>query len=617
MNKTLRRILLITGTTVATVAVLAVVLPFVVPLDAYRGRIETAAAGATGRSFKIDGPLRLTFFPHFGVRAKEVTLANVPGGRAAVMVAVGDIDLAVKVLPLLSGRVALDKIVLDQPTIALEVDKGGNPNWKFGKETQDTAGQKKKGTLTLPAGTEFSGIEITDGKVTYDNAKTGTHRALEHVNIAVDITTAEQPIAATGEVTLADKKLTFAAKLATLKTFLGSGTTHFELTADAELMHAAVKGQMLPDGTAQGTINLTSPSFRDLAGWFGTPLPAGGLGALALSARIENKDKVTQLDDLKVVLDGQTMTGNLTIDAQAKLPHLRGALDIDHLDLNPYLSGGKAAGPAQPKEAGWSNKPISLSLIKEFNAEIALTTGSLRAQGLHLGRTALRLVDGNGLLMVWLDHVNLYGGSGSAWLWIDVRGRVPQFANTLTFQSVQLKPLLKDALNLDTIEGTAALTLDIKMAGASPNAILHSLSGKGTIVGANGRFRGVDLGAVARTVKLAIGGDATGDNSVTTFDTMGAAFGLGQGVLTTNDFHLTGPVVQVTGKGAIDIGNRRIDFHIKPSAGVAEFRVGVPFLIKGSWDKLSYTADVGAIVGGVMDSLKNGGSALKNLFGIH
>jgi len=617
MNKTLRRILLVTGTTVATVAVLAVVLPFVVPLDAYRGRIETAAGGATGRSFKIDGPLRLTFFPHFGVKAREVTLANVPGGHAAMMVAVGDIDLSVKVLPLFTGRIALDKIVLDQPTIALEVDKGGNPNWKFGKETQNTAGQTKKGTLTLPAGTEFSGIEISDGKVTYDNAKTGTHRAIEHVNVNVAITTADQPIAATGDLTFADKKVTFAAKLATLKTFLGSGTTRFELTTDAELMHAVINGQFLPDGTTQGAINLTSPSFRGLTGWLGAPLPAGGLNALSLSAHIENKDKITQLDDLKVVLDGQTMTGHLTIDAQAKVPHFRGALDIDHLDLNPYLSGGKAAGPAAPKEAGWSNKPISLSLIKEFNAEVALTTGSLRAQGLHLGRTALRLVDGNGLLMVWLDHVNLYGGAGSAWLWVDTRGQVPQFANTLDFKDVQLKPLLKDALNLDTIEGTAALKLDIKMAGASPTAILHSLSGKGVIAGSNGRFRGVDLGAVARSVKLAVGGDATGDDAGTTFHDMGASFWLAQGVLTTNDFHLSGPVVQVTGRGAIDIGNRNIDFHIKPSAGVAEIRVGVPFLIKGSWDKLSYTADVGAIVGGVMDSLKNGGSALKNLFGIH
>jgi len=81
-----------------------------------------------------------------------VTLANVPGGRAAVMVEVGDIDLSVKLLPLFTGHIALDKIMLDQPTIALEVDKDGNPNWKFGKATTSQTGETKKaGTLTLPA----------------------------------------------------------------------------------------------------------------------------------------------------------------------------------------------------------------------------------------------------------------------------------------------------------------------------------------------------------------------------------------------------------------------------------------------------------------------------------
>jgi Uncharacterized protein involved in outer membrane biogenesis len=603
MNKLLRNSLIGAG----AVAVLVAAAPFVVPVDTYRGRIESAAAKATGRAFKIDGPLRLTLFP-LGVKAKEVTLANVPGGRAAVMVSVGDINLAVKVLPLLSGRIALDKIVLDQPTIALEVDKSGNPNWKFGKES---AGEKK-GTLTLPAGTEFSGIEVSDGRVTYDNAKTNTHRALEHVNVKVGITTADQPVAADGDMTYANRKLTFAAHLATLQTFLGSGTTKFDLKADADLMHAAVTGIMTPDGATHGDIKLDSHSFRDLAAWFGTKLPAGGLGKLALAAKFENKDKISTFDGLKVVLDGQTMTGRLAVDAQAKVPVLDGALAVDHLDLNPYLSGGV---PGQPKETGWSKKPISVALIKEFNGRLALTAGALRVQSLHLGRTDLRVETQDGLLHAYLDQIALYGGGGKAELTIDARAAVPRFANTLRFSGVQLKPFLTDTLGLSRIEGIGAIDLDIAMTGASPNAILHSLSGKGAIKGADGRFKGVDLGAVARSVKTVLGGGATGDTAATAFHDMGASFAIADGVMTTRDFHLEGPVVQMTGQGAIDVGNRTIAMRVRPEAGAGGYSIGVPFLIHGSWDKLHYAPDVAGIVGGVMDSLKNGGSALGGLFG--
>ncbi len=628
MDKTLRNGLIAAG----LVVVLLLVLPFAVPLDSYRGRIETAAGNATGRVFKINGPLRLTLFPRFGLRAKDVTLANVPGGRAAVMVAVGDIDLAVKLVPLFSGRFALDKIVLNEPVIALEVDKDGNPNWKFANATtSETGAAKKGGTLTLPASTEFSGIAISDGRVTYDNAKTHSHRSLDHVNAEVTITTADQPIAASGDMSLADKKLTFAAKLATLRTFLGSGTTHFELTADAELMHATVKGLLTPDGTAQGIIALTSPTFRGLAAWLGTPLPAGGLGGLTLSSRIENKDKITKLDDLKVTLDGQKMRGALRIDARANVPVLAGALDVDHLDINPYLSGEKAAGPNEPQRPGWSKKAVSVALIKEFSGKLALTTGSLRVRGLHLGRTALQIDSENGLLTAYLDHVSLYGGTGSARLIVDARGKIPQFANTLAFRGVQLNPLLKDALGLDSIDGIGGLSLDIRGAGANPDAILHSLWGKGTLTGANGHFKDVDLGAVAKSVKTMLGGEATGTVAATSFNDMGAAFVLANGVMTTNDFHLTGPVVRMSGHGAIDIGGRSIDFRIRPEADYAGYGIAVPFHITGSWDRLHYAADVAGIVSGVMDGLlgkggdkpapgtkkKNVGDQLKNMFGIH
>ena len=134
MNKTLRNALI----AAAAAVVLIVALPFLVPMDAYRGRIETAAEHATGRTMKIEGPLRLMLFPHLGLRAHSVTLANVPGGRATALAQVGDIRLSVRVLPLLTGHIVLDKIVLDEPVIALEVDAAGNANWKFARRKRKT-----------------------------------------------------------------------------------------------------------------------------------------------------------------------------------------------------------------------------------------------------------------------------------------------------------------------------------------------------------------------------------------------------------------------------------------------------------------------------------------------
>ncbi|GAA0541727.1 AsmA protein [Rhizomicrobium palustre] len=610
MSKIWRRILIAVGV-LAALAVLVLAIPFLVPMDAYRGQIETAGATATGRTMKIEGPVRLTLYPHLGLKAQQVTLANVKGGKASVMVDVGDINLSLQLWPLLHGAIALDKIVLVKPVIALEVDNDGNPNWQFGKKTDKS---EKKGTLTLPSGTRFNGIEISDGMVTYDNAKTKTHRAVEHVNLVVGITEIDQPVSLTGDLFIETRKLGFQGRLATLKSFLSSGTTNFALALDSELLKADFNGQMLPDGTTDGRFQMTSPSLRELSGWLGQKLPAGGLGALNLKSRIINKEKVTHLEALKVSLDGQNMTGDLTIDASNTVPVLGGTLNADRLNLTPYLEGGKTRAAPRPNEA-WSREPISFALLKEFNGKLAFSTGSLTAQSLHLGRASLHLTVDNGLANIVLDQVSLYGGSGQGDMTIDARGKVPQFLSRSTLHNVELQPLLKDMLQVDAISGVGALTLDLRFAGSSPNAILHSLSGKGSLSAQNGRVKGVDLGRVAKTVSIVLGGDATGDVASTDFHDLGASFVLAQGVMSTNDFRLAGPVVEMTGHGGIDIGNKTIDFRVKPGAHVAGYGLAVPFRISGSWSKLHYAPDVGAIMEGASDSLKNGAAAIGALFG--
>ena len=160
-------------------------------------------------------------FPQFGLRAENVNFANMPGGHAAAMVTVGEIRLAVRFLPLLSGRVELERIVLDHPVIDLEVDSAGRSNWHFPK----SQGARGGGSVTLPVSTEFSGIQISDGRISYSNDKTGTHRELDQVDAAVAITRPDQPLAIDGHLIENGRRVDFDAKIATLKSLVGEGTT--------------------------------------------------------------------------------------------------------------------------------------------------------------------------------------------------------------------------------------------------------------------------------------------------------------------------------------------------------------------------------------------------------
>jgi len=109
---------------------------------------------------------------------------------------------------------------------------------------------------------------------------------------------------------------------------------------------------------------------------------------------------------------------------------------------------------------------------------------------------------------------------------------------------------------------------------------------------------------------------ATSSGASTRFSSLGGTFVIRNGVLSNRDFALSGPVITARGQGLLDLGNRAIDFHIAPKAGVGGTALGlsVPIHITGTWDHLRYAPDLAGAVGGLLGGVAQGGSALKGFF---
>ena len=118
---------------VALLAALAAAVPLLAPTERLHREIETRVTQATGRAFRINGALAFSLFPSLGLDARDVTLANVPGGHARDMVRMDRMRIAVKLWPLLSGRIEVGEIVLEKPVIALEVSRDGHANWELAR----------------------------------------------------------------------------------------------------------------------------------------------------------------------------------------------------------------------------------------------------------------------------------------------------------------------------------------------------------------------------------------------------------------------------------------------------------------------------------------------------
>ena len=100
-------------------------------------RLAALAAGevkdATGRELKIAGRLDVSFFPRLAIVAEDVSFANAPWGSRPELAKAKRIAGSIALLPLLRGKVDIDRLVVAEPDVLLETNAKGVGNWVFGR----------------------------------------------------------------------------------------------------------------------------------------------------------------------------------------------------------------------------------------------------------------------------------------------------------------------------------------------------------------------------------------------------------------------------------------------------------------------------------------------------
>ena len=173
-------------------------------LSKYKEPILARVSGSLNREITM-GDIRLTLLKGFGLRLKDVTVANAQGFRQEPMLTMGGLDLKVKFLPLLRKELQVEKIILQQPRIVIEKNSKGAFNFsdiagggkvpEAGKETGQTAAAV--GPEAILAGLLVSQIMISDGALTYYDAGSPTLKdgvRVENFNLSLEDVSLEKPI---------------------------------------------------------------------------------------------------------------------------------------------------------------------------------------------------------------------------------------------------------------------------------------------------------------------------------------------------------------------------------------------------------------------------------------
>ncbi len=99
--------------------------------DSLKPRIIAAVKQSTGRDLTLQGRIRLGLSLQPTLTVQGVAFANPAGFSRPQMATLEQLDLKLALIPLLSHRVEIDRLVLVKPDIILETDAQGRPNWQF------------------------------------------------------------------------------------------------------------------------------------------------------------------------------------------------------------------------------------------------------------------------------------------------------------------------------------------------------------------------------------------------------------------------------------------------------------------------------------------------------
>ncbi|MDE1902650.1 MAG: AsmA family protein [Alphaproteobacteria bacterium] len=630
---------------IALIIIAAVVAPFVVPVDTYKAKLIAAVKESTGRDLRIDGPVSFHLLPSIELSADQVSFSNAPDGVAKNMAQLKSLEVRLQLLPLLTGTVAVDTFVLVDPVISLEVEKDGRPNWDFGaagapaaplaETAHAPAAAAGAGAMSTLARLRIANLQIENGTVSYIDTRTGKRSELGAINLKVSMAGLDSPMSASGSVAWNKQTVNLDLSVGRPAAFEGGQPTPIKLKIASTPINFSFAGNGVgaPVLKLDGDADLNIPSVRGLAAWAGQPMPAGnGFGLLAIKGKVAIAGPKYTFSNAVIAFDAIKGNGGIEFDNGGAKPYIKGSLQLDDLNLNPYIgagsgpgaapapSGGAGGGKSASTEQGWSTAPIDTSGLKVADADFFLGANSLEYHNIKVGKSALVLHLKDARLTADLTQLTLYKGAGQGKVTVDGSGAVPTIQESFALKGVDMQPLLHDAANVNLLAGNGSLDMAVDGHGRSQRDIISSLAGKGAIHLDKGKIEGVNIIGLMKNAAKALSMGLVGSGQDTDFSTLSGTFTITNGVLRNNDLQMQSSELPMTGAGTVDLPQRQVNYRLTPKVAGA---FAVPVLITGPWDNLSYRPDIGAMLQQPGQLLNQGGKSLQqvvpkglqNLFG--
>ena len=395
---------IVIGLLIVVVLVVGVILtlPFLIDLNKYQDQYKPLIEDALNRKVQLQD-IRLTIWPRIGARVAGFVVLDDPAFGSSPFASLTSLDVGVKLLPLLSGKVEVEEITLCDPVITVIKNKNGVLNvstiGRTGVELPKTPSRapipSTEGPLKILALLAVDRVSITNGKLTYRDlsaAKPTEYILQDMVLLLQSVRLGETPRLHVGMLV---QPFNLPVKLD--GTF---GPLKESTDIDAiNLQLAFAKTDFTITGKTVGRnarLNISAPVINTANLPITLPLQKPvDVKNLQIAAEVQGQDVLLQNFSFQL-FDGQvTAAGRVTSGSET--PPFTGKMTIQGMQLGPALNAlattqvsisGTAGADLGLQGRGWSMPDLTRSL--EGTGHVAVKDGKI--EGVNLLQEAISIL---------------------------------------------------------------------------------------------------------------------------------------------------------------------------------------------------------------------------------
>lgn len=429
------------------------------------------------RAVHLDGVVQLEISLRPALLVRQVRIVQARNFGDGDFLQVGEMRMALDLLPLLNKRLRADELAGRDVKLVLKQHADGSNNWTFKTDTAAPVADDAAVDLKQAARIDIRKITLNNINVEYRGLNDKPqYFTLDKLNAAIPAG-GPMHLHAEGRVeqTLGYKLALEGGSLSAL----AAGKAPWPLSLKLEFLGSTLNGiGTLETGRSTLRFGLGTPDLAKFGRLLDIRLPDAGAAGVGGLLRVE--PGVFQLSDLSGALGKTTLTGALAIDLRNERPKLAGSLSIPTLDLRPFLGqeDEDEEPPANLRELykSLARAHFDLTALNEYDIDVGLKVDQWLSLPGDMRDAALQLKLEQGKLSLPLQAtvagVPLKGG-----VFADAAIATPSFRLEFGAEKADIGGLAQLLTGAQGIEGKLGkLKLQLDSSGKNGQALMEALA---------------------------------------------------------------------------------------------------------------------------------------------